>query len=271
MRFIITACLCLFILLLVTACASVPITGRQQLQLVPTGTLLSMSNQQYSEFLDQHELSDDEEQVQMVKDVGNKIAAAVEQYLVEEGLEEEIENYDWEFHLVEDEAVNAFAMPGGKVVIFTGIMPVAENENGLAVIMGHEIAHVVANHGNERMSQGLLTQFGGIALATALRDYPATTQSLFMAAYGAGAQIGVLLPYSRLHESEADHLGLIFMAIAGYDPREAPRFWERMSAKKQNAAPPEFLSTHPADQRRIENLEELLPEAMEYYRKGAGN
>ena len=189
----------------------------------------------------------------------------MEEYLKEEGLEDEIEQYDWEFHLVEDDAVNAFAMPGGKIVIFTGIMPVARDETGLAVIMGHEIAHVVANHGNERMSQGLLTQFGGIAIATALRDYPATTRALFMAAYGAGAQIGILLPYSRLHESEADHLGLIFMAMAGYDPREAPRFWERMAAHKAANGPPEFLSTHPADQRRVRDLEDLVPEALEYY------
>jgi predicted Zn-dependent protease len=260
----------LLVLALIAACASVPITGRRQLQLVPAETLLTMSQDQYSQFLAQTKLSDDKEMVQMVNEVGKDIARAVESYLKENDLEDEIANYEWEFNLVDDdESINAFAMPGGKIVVFTGIMPVARNRDGLAVIMGHEIAHVVANHGNERVSQGLLTQLGGVALATALRDRPGATQQLFMAAYGAGAQIGVLLPYSRMHESEADHLGLIFMAIAGYDPKEAPRFWERMATAKPGAQPPEFLSTHPADSRRIRNLEKLLPEAMEYYERSA--
>ena len=253
------------ILVLIAGCATVPVTGRQQLHLVPSDTLLAMSREQYGQFLEQQTLSDDDEDVAMVREVGNNIARAVEEYLKEQGMEDEVENYDWEFNLVEDESVNAFAMPGGKIVVFTGILPVAQNEDGLAVIMGHEIAHVVANHGNERMSQALVTQLGGIALATALRERPAATQQLFMAAFGAGAQIGVLLPYSRLHESEADRLGLIFMAKGGYNPEEAPRFWERMAAKKEAPQPPEFLSTHPADTRRIQDLEEQLPEAMQYY------
>lgn len=255
----------LLFIVLVAACATVPVTGRTQLHLVPSGTLLSMSQEQYKQFLEQAELSDDAEMVKMVNDVGKNIAKAVQEYLVEHGREEELENYDWEFNLVDDVSINAFAMPGGKIVVFEGILQVAQNADGLAVIMGHEIAHVIANHGNERMSQGLITQLGGVALATALRDKPAATQQLFLAAYGVGAQIGVLLPYSRLHESEADHMGLIFMAMAGYNPKEAPRFWERMAAKKDAPEPPKFLSTHPADSIRIRNLEELLPEAMEYY------
>ncbi len=265
MRTIKSASLCLLVVILTAACASVPITGRHQLNLMPTGTLLSMSHEQYNEFLGEHEISDDEAQTQMVVDVGNDIADAVEKYLEENGRGDTIQNYDWEFNLVEDDSINAFCMPGGKVVVFTGIMSVANDKNGLAVIMGHEIAHAVARHGNERMSQGLLTQFGGMALSKALESRPAATQQLFMAAFGAGAQIGVLLPYSRLHEREADHLGLIFMAKAGYDPNEAPRFWERMSAQKQGNAPPEFLSTHPADKKRIQNLEALIPKAMEFY------
>jgi predicted Zn-dependent protease len=254
----------LLVLVFAAACATVPITGRTQLQLVPSGTLFAMSQDQYSQFLEQHPLSDDKEKTQMVQEVGQNIARAVETYLKEEGMEEEIENYEWEFNLVENDAVNAFAMPGGKIVFFTGMLPVAENKDGIAVIMGHEIAHVVANHGNERMSQGLITQFGGMALAVALKDRPAATQQLFLAAYGAGAQIGVLLPYSRLHESEADRLGLIFMTMAGYDPEEAPRFWNRMAAQKEGPGPPEFLSTHPADQRRIRELQKRIPEAREY-------
>ena len=255
----------LLLIVLVAACSTVPITGRSQLHLVPSGTLLSMSQEQYKQFLEQAELSDDAEMVKMVNDVGKNIAKAVQQYLVEHDMEEELDNYDWEFNLVDDASINAFAMPGGKIVVFKGILQVAQNPEGLAVIMGHEIAHVIANHGNERMSQGLVTQLGGMALSTALSDRPAATQQLFLKAYGAGAQIGVLLPYSRAHESEADHMGLIFMAMAGYNPKEAPRFWERMAAKKDAPEPPEFLSTHPADSRRIRNLEKLLPEAMEYY------
>ena len=158
-------------------------------------------------------------------------------------------------------------MPGGKVVVYTGILPIAKDDKGLAVVMGHEIAHAVANHGDERMSQGLITQMGGVALSTALASQAKQTTDLFMAAYGIGTQVGVLLPYGRLQESEADRLGLIFMAMAGYDPHEAPEFWKRMSAGKQGAAPPEFLSTHPADATRIRNIEQQMAEAMAYYKK----
>ncbi|SDB05607.1 Peptidase family M48 [Desulfonatronum thiosulfatophilum] len=252
--------------LLVAACATVPVTGRTQLQLVPSDQLAAMSQEQHTHFMAEHKLSGDVEKVRMVREVGQDIAWAVEAYMRELGRGDDVANYNWDFSLVEDDSVNAFAMPGGKVVIFTGILPIAQNRDGLAVIMGHEIAHVVADHGNERMSQGLLTQLGGLALATALSQRPAATQELFMAAFGAGAQVGVLLPFSRLHEREADHLGLIFMAMAGYNPEEAPRFWERMTAEKGGAQAPEFLSTHPADSRRIEEIRKLLPEAMEYYR-----
>jgi predicted Zn-dependent protease len=158
-------------------------------------------------------------------------------------------------------------MPGGKVVVYSGILPITKDENGLAVVLGHEIAHAVANHGDERMSQGLLVQMGGIALDAALSKKPGETNSLFLAAYGAGAQIGVLLPYSRLHESEADHLGLIFMAMAGYDPHHALDFWERMASAPHSGRPPVFLSDHPADAKRVEDIRRLIPEAMEYYRQ----
>jgi predicted Zn-dependent protease len=157
-------------------------------------------------------------------------------------------------------------MPGGKVVVYTGLLPVAQDETGLAVVMGHEVAHAVAKHGSERMSQVLVTQMAGMGLAAALQSQPNTTRQLAMAAFGASATVGFLLPYSRVQESEADRLGLIFMAMAGYDPREAVDFWKRMSAKKEGKAPPEFLSTHPTDQKRIQNIQELMPEAMQFYK-----
>ena len=164
--------------------------------------------------------------------------------------------------------MNAWAMPGGKVVVYTGLMSVAGDEAGLAVVMGHEIAHVIARHGAERMSLGLVKEFGGIALSKAIATKPAATRELFMQSYGTGTQLGVLLPYSRLHESEADEMGLIFMAMAGYHPSEAVAFWQRMSAAQSGPAPVEIeiLSTHPAKDKRIRNIERLVPKAMQYYR-----
>ncbi|MFW6082189.1 MAG: M48 family metallopeptidase [Desulfosalsimonas sp.] len=257
----------LLICLIAAACTTVPITGRRQLSLIPGDTILSMSYQQYDDFLNKHELSDNQADTEMVKAVGREIADSVETYLKNNGMGDQLDNYEWEFHLVKDDAVNAWAMPGGKVVVYTGLLPVAENRTGLAVVMGHEIAHAVASHGNERMSQGLLVQFGGVALSEAMKTKPAATQQLWMAAYGAGAQVGMILPYSRLHEKEADRLGLIFMAMAGYDPRKAVAFWQRMAGEKDGKSPPEFLSTHPADDKRVANIRDMLPEAMRYYRK----
>mgnify|MGYP006301828131 CR=1 FL=1 len=254
---------CLFFII---SCSTVPITGRQQLNIIPTSTMLQMSYQQYEQFLNQHQISNDASEVRMVKTVGSKIAQAVEQYFRQNNMAEQIDNYEWEFNLIESEEVNAFAMPGGKVVVYSGILPIARNRTGLAVIIGHEIAHVVAEHGNERMSHGLATQMGGMALSAALSSQPQQTRELFMTAFGAGAQIGFMLPYSRLQESEADHLGLIFMAMAGYDPRAAIDFWQRMQQKKGGGSTPEFLSTHPSDQSRIQNIRELIPKVMPYYR-----
>jgi predicted Zn-dependent protease len=253
------------ILLLSLACATAPLTGRKQLLLIPNSELNAMSFQQYSEFVSSHKLSDDKQKTAMVKDVGVRIQRAVEQYFASRGESRHLKGYKWEFNLVEDDAVNAWCMPGGKVVVYTGILPVTRDENGLAVVMGHEIAHAVANHGNERMSQGLVTQLGGLALAKALETKKEETQNLFLAAYGVGATVGVLLPYSRAQESEADHLGLIFMAMAGFNPSGAVEFWQRM-AKEGGASPPEFLSTHPSDETRIRKIREALPEAMKYYK-----
>ncbi|UFS71440.1 M48 family metallopeptidase [Geomonas sp. RF6] len=228
--------------------------------------MLSMSLQQYDSFLKEHTLSTNKEQTAMVKRVGGKVQSAVERYFAAKGLQSRLADYKWEFNLVEDKQVNAWCMPGGKVVVYTGLLPVAQGEAGLAVVMGHEIAHAIAEHGNERMSQGLLAQFGGSALGEALSSKPAATKQLWMSVYGLGTQYGALLPYSRLQESEADRLGLVFMAMAGYDPNLAVPFWQRMAAQKQGQAPPEFLSTHPSDATRIANLKRLVPEAMEYFR-----
>jgi predicted Zn-dependent protease len=252
-------------LLFISACSTVPVTGRRQLNLIPESQINGLSLQQYQEFLATHSLSEDPAATAMVLRVGQRIQQAVERFYHQRGEAGALSGYQWEFNLIEDPQVNAWCMPGGKVVVYTGLLPVAVDETGLAVVVGHEVAHAIAQHGNERMSQGLLTQLGGLALDKALENKPAETRGLFMTAYGVGAQVGVLLPYSRLHESEADHLGLIFMAMAGYDPRGALGFWQRMAAAKQGAAPPEFLSTHPADDTRIRNLRELLPEALTYY------
>ncbi len=251
---------------LISACTTVPITERRSLQILPDSELATLSLQQYSEVLKGSKLSNDPQKLQMVRRVGGRIAGATEEFFRESGMEEEIKNYKWEFNLIEDDkVVNAWCMPGGKVAVYTGLLPVTADETGLAVVLGHEIAHAIAKHGNERMSQGLLVQLGGIGLAAALGSQPAAATNLFMTAYGAGAQLGVLLPYSRVHESEADRIGLVLMAKAGYDPRQAIPFWERMNAKG-GSRPPEFLSTHPAPETRIENIKALIPEAMRYYR-----
>ncbi len=257
----------LSLILFIYSCSTVPITGRKQLNLIPSSQMLSMSYQQYGQFISQNKLSEDKQAKEMVLKVGKAIQKSVEEYFAQNNLSDELKDYRWEFNLVESKEVNAWAMPGGKVVVYTGILPVTKTETGLAVVLGHEIAHAVAEHGSERMSQGLLTQLGGMALATAIKDKPQLTQQLYMTAFGVGAQVGVLLPFSRKQESEADHLGLIFMAMAGYDPHEAVTFWERMSASKDGKAPPEFLSTHPSDQTRIEDLKNWLPEALKYYKK----
>jgi predicted Zn-dependent protease len=253
------------LLALMVACSTVPLTGRQQINLIPASTMLNMSFQQYDQFLQQHNLGNDASQSRMVKRVGENIAQAVETYMRQNDMSSEIDNYAWEFNLIASDQVNAFCMPGGKVVVYEGILPVAKNETGLGVIMGHEIAHAIAEHGNERMSQMLVTQLGGMALSKALEEKTELTQQLWMSAYGVGTQLGVLLPYSRLHESEADRLGLIFMAMAGYDPRAAVDFWQRMVEKKDGASPPEFLSTHPSDATRIQKIKQALPEALGYY------
>jgi predicted Zn-dependent protease len=254
------------LLSLSVGCSTVPVTGRKSLNILPDSELLSMSLQQYNDVLKKSKLSNDPAKVRMVERVGERIARGTEQFFKEQGMESEIKNYKWEFSLIEDDKVaNAWCMPGGKVAVYTGILPITQDDTGLAVVLGHEIAHAIAKHGNERMSQGLLAQLGAVGLSAALSTNPGATSEIFMAAYGLGANVGVLLPYSRIQESEADHIGLILMAKAGYDPRQAVPFWKRMN-EKGGSRPPEFLSTHPATETRIKDIEAEIPEAMKYYK-----
>lgn len=252
--------------LLFISCSTVPLTGRSQLNMISDSEMLAMSYQQYDQFLKENPISKDQPAVEMVQRVGTNIQHAVEEYMVDNNLASHLQGYDWEFNLVEDSLVNAWCMPGGKVVIYTGILPVTQDETGLAVVMGHEIAHAIAEHGNERMSQQLLQQVGAVGLMVAMKDKPVQTQALWLGVYGVGTTVGIMLPYSRTHESEADRMGLIFMAMAGYDPNAAPEFWKRMAAGK-DGKPPEFLSTHPSSETRINDIKSWIPEAMQYYKK----
>ncbi|MCB0762849.1 MAG: M48 family metallopeptidase [Flavobacteriales bacterium] len=249
---------------LIVACARVPITGRRQVNLLPESEMISMSLTAYSDFLSQNPpMSDASPDAQMVKRLGARIQGAVTKFLEKEGQTKRIENFAWEFNLVDDPTINAWCMPGGKVVVYSGILDVAQDEKGLAAVMGHEIAHAIARHGNERMSQQLLIQAGGVTLGALVQEQPALAQELFALSYGVGTGLGSLA-FSRNHETEADKMGLIFMAMAGYDPHEAVKFWERMSASG-GAEPPEFLSTHPNHDTRVNDLNAFMPEAMKYY------
>ena len=256
------------LLMFLVGCTTVPITGRSQFNTVPDSLINSMALQEYNSFLKspENKLSTDAEKTAMVQRVGGRIADAVERYMNEHHLAEQIADYKWEFNLIDSDQKNAWAMPGGKVIVYTGILETTQNEAGLAVVMGHEIAHAIARHGAERMTQGLTITLGGIALDKALEDEPSATRTIFLTSYGIGATVGVMLPYSRTHETEADRLGLIFMAMAGYAPEEAVGFWQRMAKSKEGSGMPEFLSTHPADETRIMNIKRYLPEARRYYR-----
>jgi predicted Zn-dependent protease len=249
---------------LFSSCTKNVVTGRKQLNLIPEKELIGMSLKEYDNFLKQHKkLPDYDNRVQQVRSVGNKIKTALEQFYKQKGLSKELEMYQWEFNVVDENIVNAWCMPGGKVVVYTGILPVTQDDAGLAVVMGHEISHALAKHGNERMSQAMLAQFGEVSLAVALSQKPQQTRDLFLAAYGVGSGLS-LLKYSRNQEAEADKMGLIFMAMAGYNPELAIDFWKRM-ASLDGTKPPEILSTHPSDETRIKLLQEFLPEAKKYY------
>ncbi len=255
----------MFIVLIVTSCSTVPLTNRKQFTAIPSSEMLALSNQSYNKVLQEEPLSGNTSEVQEIRKVGQRVTNAVEKYLDEIDREELIAGYEWEYNLIEDDVLNAWCMPGGKIAFYTGILPVCKNENGIAVVMAHEIAHAIAKHGNERMSQQLALQLGGMALSQALQEKSETTTQLAMTAFGIGSQLGVILPYSRSHEKEADELGLYFMAMAGYDPREAPLLWQRMIEANSGSGTPEFLSTHPNPQNRIKHLERIMPKAMEFY------
>lgn len=255
---------------LVLSCSKVPITGRKQMNLLPESELISLSLTEYQSFLKENPpVAAGDPQAAMVKQVGNKIQVSVAQFMAQQKQSDRLQGYKWEFNLVNDKTVNAWCMPGGKVVVYSGLLGVTQNETALAIVMGHEIAHAIARHGNERMSQQMIAQVGGTALDVALSTKPAETRALFNSAYGIGVSVGALLPFSRLQETEADKLGLVFAAMAGYDPREAPKFWQRM-ASAGGAKVPEFLSTHPSDATRIKNLNNYMPEALKYYKAGTG-
>jgi predicted Zn-dependent protease len=246
------------------ACSSVPITGRQQLNLVSDDEVLSLSLQEYGEYMKSAKKSTDKANTALVEKVGRSIANAVESYFKQNGQEKLIENYKWEFNLVEDEQINAFCMPGGKIVVYTGILPYTKDDNGLAVVLGHEVGHAIAKHANERMSQQVALQYGGTAVGAVLKGSSSAVQTIGAQVYGLGAQYGIMLPYNRKQELEADHLGLILMSIAGYDPNQAIPFWERMSQQGNNNI--DILSTHPSDSKRIAEIQKYLPEALDYYK-----
>jgi predicted Zn-dependent protease len=250
------------------SCSKNPLSGKNQLTLLPESELQNMATGEYQKFLSTNKVvavSNNRDAV-MVNRVGDRIVRAVETYYADKGLSEKLNGFKWETNLVEDKAVNAWCMPGGKIVVYTGILPITQNEAALAAVMGHEVSHALLQHGNQRMSQGLLQQLGGVALQVAMANKPAETQNLFLTAYGVGTTVGLMLPFSRKHELEADRYGLIWTAMAGYNPQEAIGLWERMEKASNGQTPPEFLSTHPSEGRRIEQLKQYMPEALQYYK-----
>lgn len=253
--------------LLLDGCSSVPLTGRKQLLLVSDQEVLSLSGQSFTDYMKSAKESTNKTNTAMVVKVGKKISVAVEAYLKANGLEAEIANFAWEFHLVKDSVPNAFCMPGGKIVVNEGILPLTKNEAGLAVVLGHEVAHAVAKHSNERMSQQMMAQYGGSILDAAMSKSTQSKQQIAQTVYGLGAQYGVMLPFSRKQESEADRMGLIFLVMAGYDVNEAINFWQRMAEFSGGSKPLEFMSTHPSDENRIAKIKQEIPEALTYKKK----
>lgn len=254
------------ITLLYVSCKTVPVTGRKQLNLVPDFMIKEMAFTQYDSVVKASPtLSQYDERAQMVTRVGNRIQQAVETYMQQNNMSKDIKNFKWEFNTINENIVNAWCMPGGKVVVYTGLLPVTQNETALAVVMGHEIAHAIARHGNERMSEALLVGLGGLALQEALKEKKETTQFIFLGLYIVGSKLALELPNSRMQESEADKLGLIFMSMAGYNPEEAIPFWQRMAANNKGGKLPEFLSTHPSNEIRIKKLSALIPEIKSTY------
>jgi predicted Zn-dependent protease len=252
----------------IVACSTNPITKRSQLSLFSETDLQAMADQQYRQFLSENKVvsPSGSKDAEMVRRVGSRLVAAINNYYAQQGLADELAGYKWEYNLVNSPDVNAWCMPGGKIVVYTGLLPITQNEAALAVVVGHEIAHALAKHGNERMSQASLQQLGGQALSVAVANKTPAAQNVLLAAYGIGTTVGGLLPFSRKQELEADKYGLIFSAMAGYNPQEAIPLWERMQKAGGGNKPPEFLSTHPAESTRIERLKEMMPEALKYYK-----
>jgi predicted Zn-dependent protease len=249
------------LLFVITNCSTVPITGRQRVNIVSDTEILPASFAQYEGFLKENKLSSNAEMTNEVKQVGSRISKAVDKFMRANGMVTEANSYKWEFNLIEDEAVNAWCLPGGKVVFYTGILPVCKNTDGIAAVMGHEIAHAFAKHGQERMTTVYGQQLGAIALSMGTANQDPKTQEMWNVVYGVGTQLGVILPYSRVHETEADKLGMVFMIMAGYNPEEAVNVWIRMSEQSGAAKVPEFLSTHPSNETRINDLKAYLPTA----------
>lgn len=246
---------------LVFSCATNPVTGKKNLNFVSNSELFPSSFQQYGEFLKENKVISGTADAKRVETVGIEIKVAAEKYLASLGQKDYLKDYRWEYKLVDSKEVNAWCMPGGKIVVYSGILPITKDNAGLATVMGHEVSHALANHGAQRMSAAQLQSLGAAGVAVATGGKSEQTQQIWQQVYGVGSQVGVMLPYSRSHETEADKIGLILMAIAGYNPDLAIQFWERMAANSGGQAPPEFMSSHPSDATRIANLKALVPEA----------
>lgn len=255
------------LIVIAAACSAVPLTGRKQFTAIPSSQMNALSKDSYNEVIKESKLSTNQNYISTVNSVGQNISTAVVEFMRANKMSEVISGYSWEYRVLESDQINAWCMPGGKIAFYEGIMPICADDNGVAVVMSHEIAHAIAKHGNERLSQQLAIQLGGMALAEALSKEKETTQQLALLAFGVGSQLGVVLPYSRTHEKEADKLGLYFMAMAGYNPNEAVAFWKRMAEKSRGQEPPQFLSTHPNTEERIIALQKNMNNAMKYYNK----
>lgn len=241
----------------VFACKTNPFTGKKVLNFYPNSQIFPMAFAQYDQFLTENNVVENSSEAKMITKVGQRISSAAEKWLTANGYAGYLKDYKWEYNLVKDETVNAWCMPGGKIVFYTGILPICDGETGVAVVMGHEVAHALADHGAQRMSAGTLQQLGAVAGNIAIQD--PQKRNMFNQAYGVGSTVGIMLPFSRSHETEADRIGLQIMAIAGYNPDEAAELWKRMKAKSGGEAPPEFMSTHPSNDTRISNLTEWAP------------
>lgn len=255
------------IVAIVVSCATNPFTGKKTMAFVSNDQLFPSSFAQYNQVLTESKVVTGTKDAEMITRVGQRIAVAAERWLNSNGYQGYLDDYKWEYKLIESEQVNAWCMPGGKIAFYTGILPIAQNETGVAAIMGHEVAHALANHGQQRMSSGMLQQLGGVGVAIATGNESPEKQQMWMQAYGLASNVGGMLPFSRAHETEADKIGIYLMAIAGYNPDEAAELWKRMKAKSGGQAPPEFMSTHPSNDSRIANLQELAPKAKSEAKK----